>query len=81
MAYGESTNLNELIEVLQELLSDFDPEIANVQIKPGEERIGDVRHSLASIVKSQTMLGYRPKYDLQAGLEKAIHWYWNNLQG
>ena len=81
VAYGESTNLNELIEVLQELLSDFDPEIANVQIKRGEERIGDVRHSLASIVKSQTMLGYRPKYDLQAGLEKAIHWYWNNLQG
>jgi UDP-N-acetylglucosamine/UDP-N-acetylgalactosamine 4-epimerase len=80
VAYGESTNLNELVEVLQELLIPFDSKIAEVEVKYGPERVGDVRHSLASIVKSNTMLGYRPKYDLKSGLEKAIKWYWDNLQ-
>ena len=56
--------------------SEFDPEIANVEIKYGPERIGDVRHSLASIVKSTTLLGYKPEQDLRTGLEKAIAWYW-----
>lgn len=80
VAYGESTNLNELVEVLQELLIPFDSKIAEVEVKYGPERVGDVRHSLALIVKSNTMLGYRPKYDLKSGLEKAIKWYWDNLQ-
>ncbi|MDP4964825.1 MAG: LPS biosynthesis protein WbpP, partial [Salibacteraceae bacterium] len=38
------------------------------------------RHSLASIVKASTLLGYKPEYDLKQGLEKAIDWYWNNLK-
>lgn len=79
VAFGESTNLDELVQLLQELLSEFDPEIANVEIKYGPERIGDVRHSLASIVKSTTLLGYKPEQDLRTGLEKAIAWYWENL--
>ena len=54
-------------------------EIANVEIKYGPERVGDVRHSLASIVKSTTLLGYKPEQDLRSGLEKAIAWYWENL--
>jgi UDP-N-acetylglucosamine 4-epimerase len=79
VAFGESTNLDELVQLLQELLSEFDPKIANVEIKYGSERIGDVRHSLASIVKSTTLLGYKPEQDLRTGLEKAIAWYWENL--
>lgn len=79
VAFGESTNLDELVQLLQELLSEFDPKIANVEIKYGPERIGDVRHSLASIVKSTTLLGYKPEQDLRSGLEKAIAWYWENL--
>lgn len=79
VAFGESTNLDELVELLQELLSKFDPKIAEVEIKYGPERVGDVRHSLASIVKSTTLLGYKPEQDLRTGLEKAIAWYWENL--
>ena len=74
VAYGESTNLDELVEVLKELLSEFDPAIADVDVKYGPERIGDVRHSLASIVKASTILGYKPEYDLRQGLERAIKW-------
>jgi len=80
VAYGESTNLNELLDVLQTLLSAFDPEIANIKVQHGPERQGDVRHSLASIVKASTLLGYKPEYNLKQGLEKAIDWYWNNLK-
>lgn len=79
VAFGESTNLDELVQLLQELLSAFDPQIANIEIKYGPERVGDVRHSLASIVKSTTLLGYKPEQDLRSGLEKAIAWYWENL--
>jgi UDP-N-acetylglucosamine 4-epimerase len=79
VAFGESTNLDELVQLLQELLSAFDPEIANIEIKYGPERVGEVRHSLASIVKSTTLLGYKPEQDLRSGLENAIAWYWENL--
>jgi len=80
VAYGTSTNLDELVDIIKNSLVQFDPEIANVEVKYGPERVGDVRHSLASIVKASTILGYRPTDDLQGGLEKAIHWYWENLR-
>lgn len=79
IAFGKSTNLNELVEILQELLSEFDPEIAKVEISYGPERVGDVRHSLASIVKASTILGYRPGLNVGDGLKKAINWYWQAL--
>ena len=66
--------------MLQTLLSAFDPDVANIKVLHGPERQGDVRHSLASIVKASTLLGYKPEYDLKQGLEKAIDWYWNNLK-
>lgn len=80
IANGRSTNLNELVETLKEMLRVYDPEIADIKVKYGPERVGDVRHSLASIVKAETILGYRPEFDLRAGLELALHWYWNRLK-
>lgn len=80
IAYGESTNLNELVELLQELLGRFDPSIQEVEITYGPERVGDVRHSLASVVKAKTILGYRPEWSARHGLEKAINWYWEGLR-
>lgn len=80
VAYGTGTNLNELVEILQDLLANFDPKISDVQVKYGPERVGDVRHSLASIVKAETILGYRPKVDLATGLASAIDWYWEHLR-
>jgi UDP-N-acetylglucosamine 4-epimerase len=79
VAYGKSTNLNELVELLQGMLVPFDEKIASVEVVYGPERVGDVRHSLASIVKAETILGYRPTYDLRSGLTEAISWYWERL--
>jgi len=78
-AFGERTTLNRLAAYLKEFLSEYDPEIANVEILHGPERLGDIPHSLASIEKAQRLLNYQPRYSLKEGLKEAIEWYYNNL--
>jgi nucleoside-diphosphate-sugar epimerase len=41
--------------------------------EPG--RAGDVRHSLADVSKARRLLGYRPRWELDEGLEKTLDWY------
>ena len=79
-AFGERTTLNELVNSLREFLSTYDNEIANVPIVHGENRVGDIPHSLASIEKAKKLLNYQPKFSMREGLEEAVKWYWNNLQ-
>lgn len=79
-AYGENTTLNQLVEYLKEYLSDYDSEIMHVKIVHGETRKGDIPHSLASIEKGKTLLGYAPEYDIKRGLKEAVKWYWENLK-
>ncbi|WP_418501158.1 SDR family oxidoreductase [Flagellimonas sp.] len=80
VAYGERTSLNELVELLKEYLGEYDSKISNVEIVYGPERKGDVPHSLASIDKAKSLLGYSPSYDIKRGLKQAVDWYWKNLQ-
>jgi len=80
VAFGENTTLNELVPLLRELLAKFDAKISEVQIEYGEDRVGDIKHSLASIEKASSLLGYQPEYSLQKGLSEAIEWYWNDLK-
>ena len=61
-AVGDRTNLMELTNLLKEYLSNYDPEIAQVEIKHGPNRAGDIPHSLASVEKAKTLLGYDPEY-------------------
>ncbi|WP_103865547.1 SDR family oxidoreductase [Aquimarina sp. I32.4] len=79
-AYGERTTLNELTTLLKEYLSEFDAKIADVEVKYGPERKGDIPHSLASIDKARTLLEYNPEYDITSGLKEAVKWYWENLK-
>ncbi|WP_010522214.1 SDR family oxidoreductase [Aquimarina agarivorans] len=79
-AFGERTTLNELTTLLKENLAVYDAKIANVEIKYGPERKGDVPHSLASVDKAKTLLKYNPKFDIKAGLKEAVDWYWENLK-
>ncbi len=78
-AYGERTTLNQLVEYLKEYLSEFDSAIANVEIKHGPNRAGDIPHSLANIDKAKSLLGYDPEYSMKQGLKEAVKWYWENL--
>lgn len=78
-AYGERNTLNQLVMYLKEYLSVFDPEIMNVKVMHGPNREGDIPHSLASIEKARLLLGYKPQFNLQQGLNEAVKWYRENL--
>ncbi|MCL5127849.1 SDR family oxidoreductase [Algibacter sp. L4_22] len=79
VAYGERTTLKELTTLLKTYLSKFDNKIKNVEIKHRDNRAGDIPHSLASINKAKTLLGYAPEFDIKTGLKEAVSWYWENL--
>lgn len=69
-AAGERTSLLELVELLKKYLSEYDSKIKEVEIKFGPERKGDVPHSLASIVKSISLLNYYPIYKIEKGIQE-----------
>ena len=79
-AYGERTTLNQLVGYLKEFLSEYDPKIKDVEVIYGPNRLGDIPHSLASIDKAKTLLGYNPKYNMKEGLREAVKWYCGNLR-
>lgn len=79
-AYGEATTLNQLVDYLKALLSEYDPVISNINIIHGPNRLGDIPHSLANIDKAKKMLGYAPQYDIYNGLKEAVKWYWENIK-
>lgn len=79
-AFGERTTLNGLVTYLKEFLSQFDEEIAKVEVVYGPNRSGDIPHSLACIDKAKTLLKYAPRYSMRDGLKEAVAWYWENLK-
>lgn len=79
-AVGDRTNLVELTQLLKKHLSEFDPKIAEVEVKHGPNRAGDIPHSLASVDKAKNLLGYKPSHKIDAGLKEAVSWYWENLK-
>lgn len=79
-AYGERTTLNDLVKYLKEYLSEFDEEIAKIEVVHGEYRNGDIPHSLASIDKAKKLLQYNPQFSMKDGLKEAVKWYWENLK-
>jgi UDP-N-acetylglucosamine 4-epimerase len=75
-AFGERTTLNQLVAYLKEFLSEYDPKITEIEPIHGENRKGDIPHSLASISKAKELLGYNPEYSMREGLSEAVGWYW-----
>lgn len=78
-AFGERTTLNQLVGYLKEYLSEFDAEIANVEVLHGPNRAGDIPHSLACVDKAKNLLNYNPQYNMKYGLKEAVMWYWENI--
>ena len=78
-AVGERTTLLQITELLKKYLSDYDPKIAEVEIKFGPERKGDIPHSLASVEKAKELLNYKPTINLSYSLGETIVWYNENL--
>jgi len=79
-AFGDRTDLNELVSLLKEYLSDYDAAIADIPVIHGPLRAGDIPHSLASIDKAKKLLDYQPQYDISKGLKEAVAWYVKYLE-
>ena len=76
VACGESINLNQLTEAIVKNLSKLKHETLSV-VEFGEERIGDVKHSLANISKGTINLSYQPKFTFTEGIGITILWFYN----
>ena len=79
-ACGYKTNLNQLVNLLIELLSDYDEKIKSIKPIYGKIRDGDIPHSIASIKKAKLLLKYNPTHNLKDGLKESITWYYDNLK-
>ncbi len=79
-AVGDRTTIKSMAEDLRTYLSAYDSKIAEIEIKHGPNRKGDIPHSLASIDKAKQNLNYQPTHIFKEGLQEAVDWYWNNLQ-
>ena len=80
VACGTSTSLNQVILLLKNFLVAYDTRINQVQIEFAAARLGDIKHSLASIEKAKNMLHYQPKYNFLEGLKEVMPWYWKSLK-
>ena len=78
-AFGERTTLNQLVDYLREYLGEFDEQIRSIEPTHGPNRVGDIPHSLASVDKARSLMGYDPKFSMRDGLREAVKWYWENL--
>ncbi len=73
VAYGASTSLNTLFELIKKRL---DSPIS-ASYKP--ERKGDIKNSLANIDKAKKHLHYKPLIDIETGIIETIKWYKSNF--
>lgn len=71
VACGESTSLNELYNIIVKELN------SNLRPTYKDERKGDIKNSLAAIVKAQDHLKYKPTTSFKEGIIKTIKWYKN----
>ncbi|NRA56485.1 MAG: Vi polysaccharide biosynthesis UDP-N-acetylglucosaminuronic acid C-4 epimerase TviC [Gammaproteobacteria bacterium] len=80
VAVGDRTTLNELYGSIKAALA---VNGVNYTKQPVYQdfRAGDVRHSQADISKISELLGYRPDYQIQQGIDKAMPWYIKFLSG
>jgi len=77
IAFGERTSLEELTLIIIDNLRRVGIR-SNYEIRYGDFREGDIRHSLADISSARENIGYLPEYDLSNGMKKYIDWYINN---
>lgn len=70
IATGEATSINELAKTLLEIIGKSRTEPIHTDPKPGE-----IKHSRASIDKARMLLGYKPVFTIDSGLEQLVRWF------
>jgi nucleoside-diphosphate-sugar epimerase len=61
--------LLELVEAINTSLSSFLPDYIHISPAHGPERVGDIRHSMASIERIQSTLDWSPKVGFEEGIK------------
>ncbi|TYO93239.1 NAD-dependent epimerase/dehydratase family protein [Desulfallas thermosapovorans] len=79
VAFGDRTTLNQLFYMIRDLVSEMQPEAANIKPVYRDFRPGDVRHSQADISKAKQLLGYEPAYAVFDGLRETVTWFKDNV--
>lgn len=69
IAYGERFTINQMYSMLCKHLG------VSIEADYGDERTGDIKHSLADIQKAKRLLDYQPDWSFSEGFEKAVDWY------
>ena len=69
VACGEQISLNQIIEMLNQISS------KEIKANYAPERKGDVKHSKANIEKISNLIGYKPEFSFNKGLEIVYDWY------
>lgn len=73
IACGQQYTILEIVDAINQILG------TNIQPKFEGVRTGDIKHSLASIEKAKTTLGYEPAVSFEEGLRVTIEWYRKEL--
>jgi nucleoside-diphosphate-sugar epimerase len=66
---GAQISLNQLVKELKTI---FD---ADLKVEYAEPRLGDVKHSLASIEKAKKLMGYQCPVSFDEGLRRTVAWF------
>jgi len=69
VACGDQISLNDTITLLKKVSG------KDIQVNYKPNRKGDIMHSKASIEKIKKMLGYKPLYNFETGLQIVYNWY------
>lgn len=69
IACGENFSVNFMYEKIRDILN------IPHQPKYREERLGDIKNSLADISKAQTHFGYAPEVNFMEGLQTTVHYF------
>lgn len=75
VAVGGRTTLNQVLENMRLKLTVNTPYLNDFKPVYRDFRLGDVKHSQASIAKAENLLGYKPSHTFEQGLDEALEWY------
>ena len=70
----EQLTVNDLVHlILKVMQSNLEPEIRNMASH-------EIKHQYLSAAKARDMLGWKPLYTMEKGLDKTVKWYWEFLK-
>ncbi len=80
IALGDRTSLNELHQLIHDTLKHDFLSLQDLLPVYQNERIGDVKHSLANIAKAEKLMGYVPSIFISSGLKNTCEWFLKSSQ-